>query len=140
MIITTPRRHKSSENTQDIFITSRQKLLLAKDMMRDENSFMSAEYGYFDENFKKMKSFVTLTARVYHPLLCKQIVLEKCSVNRRTKKILKFSLAYSIKPTRKCMVTMKSSFQLACALIVSKNFIDLVKMCIIYIKETVKGC
>ena len=108
--------------------------------MRDENSFMSAEYGYFDENFKKMRSFVTLTVRVYHPLLCKQIVLEKCSVNRRTKKILKFSFAYSIKPTRKCMVTMKSSFQLACALIVSKTFIDLVKMCIKYIKETVKGC
>ena len=133
MIIATPRRHKSSENTQDIFITSRQKLLLAKDMMRDENSFMSAEYDYFNENFRKMKSFVTLTARVYHPLLCKQIVLEKCSVNRRTKKILKFSLAYSIKPTKK-------SFQLACALIASKNFIDLVKMCIKYIKETVKGC
>ena len=63
--------YKINENFQYVFKTSRQKLLFAKDMRRDEN----AEYCYFDRNFKKVNSFVTLTASAYHPLLRKQIVL-----------------------------------------------------------------
>ena len=77
---------------------------------------MNAEYYYFDGNFKKVKSSVTLTASVYHSLLRKQLVLASCNASRKTNKTSKFSGAYSIKPTRKCMVTMKSSSQLAGAM------------------------
>ena len=88
--------------------------------MKDENSFMSAEYCYFDGNFKKMKSFVTLTASVY--IASQTGSFGKiCSVSRKTKKILKFPLAYLIKPTRKCMVMMKSSSQLTGALTWDQN-------------------
>ena len=67
--------YEINENSQYVFKTSRQKLLLAKDIKRDGNSFMNAGYYYFDGNFKKVKSFVILTASVYHSLLCKQVVL-----------------------------------------------------------------
>ena len=61
--------YEINENYQYLFKTSRQKL------RRDGNSFMNAEYCYFDRNFKKVKSYVTLTASVYHSMLRKQVVL-----------------------------------------------------------------
>ena len=67
--------YEINENFQYLFKTSRQKLLLAKDMTRDGNSFMNAEYCYFHGTFKKVKFFVTLTASVYYSLLHKQVVL-----------------------------------------------------------------
>ena len=67
--------YEINENSPYIFKTSRQKLLLAKEIKRDGNSFMNAAYCYFDGNFKKVKSFVTLAASVYHSLLRKQVVL-----------------------------------------------------------------
>ena len=51
----------------------KKKLAFAKDMKRDGNSFMKEEYCYFDGNFKRVKSSVSLCASVYHPLLCEQI-------------------------------------------------------------------
>ena len=47
----------------------------AKSMHRNNNTYMSSEYCFFDGNHKRVKHYVTLTARAYHPLLCKQVVL-----------------------------------------------------------------
>ena len=67
--------YEINENLQYVFKTSKQKHLLAKEMKRDGNSYMNAEYCYFDGNFKRVKHFVSLTASVYQPLLCKQVTL-----------------------------------------------------------------
>ena len=54
-------------------------------MRRDGKSFMNAEYYYLDENFKKVKSSVTLTANVYHSLLRKQVVLASMQCKQEDK-------------------------------------------------------
>ena len=46
--------YEINENSQYVFKTSRQKLLSAKDMRKNRNSFMNAEYCYFDEILKML--------------------------------------------------------------------------------------
>ena len=64
-----------SESAQYVFKTSRTKLQMAHDMKSEGTHFLNTEYCYFDGNYKRVKSFVTLTASVYHPLLEKQVPL-----------------------------------------------------------------
>ena len=85
-------------------------------MRRDRNSFINAEYCYFDENFKRVKSFVMSTASIYHCPFTNRYFWQVYSVSNKTKKTSKFSGVYSLKPTTKCMVMRKSSSQLAGAL------------------------
>ena len=84
--------YEINENSQYVFKTSRQKLSLAKDT-RNGNSLIDAKHCYFNRNFKNVKSFVTLPASAYHPLLYKQVVLASIQCNQE-------------KPTRKCMIKM----------------------------------
>ena len=48
---------------------------IAQRMDEGNSHFLHDEYCHFDGNHKRVKSFVTLTARVYHPLLKKQMIL-----------------------------------------------------------------
>ena len=84
--------YEINENSQYVFKTSRQKLSLAKDT-KNGNSLIDAKHCYFNRNFKNVKSFVTLPASAYHPLLYKQVVLASIQCNQE-------------KPTRKCMIKM----------------------------------
>ena len=64
-----------SANKEFIFKTSTEQMKIAARMNTDGEHFMSKEFCHFDGNHKRVKSYVTLTASVYHPLLRKQIVL-----------------------------------------------------------------
>ena len=54
-------------------------------MRVEGNSFMNAEYCFFDGNFKKVKSFVTLTASFYHSLLSKLVALANMQCKQKNK-------------------------------------------------------
>ena len=57
------------ENEQIVFKTLRSKMLIANEMD------LSNEYCFFDGKVKRCKNFVALTARLYHPMLQKQLPL-----------------------------------------------------------------
>ena len=67
--------YEINENSQYVFKTSLEKMKFTKSMLRNNNTYMSLEYCFFDGNHKRVKHYVTLTAGAYHPLLCKQVVL-----------------------------------------------------------------
>ena len=62
-------------NEQYVFKTSTAQMKIALEMDEEGDHFMHNEYCHFDGNHKRVKTFVTLTASVYHLLLKKQIVL-----------------------------------------------------------------
>ena len=64
-----------NENEQYVFKTSTAQMKIALQMDEEGDHFMYNEYCHFDGNHKRVKTFVTLTASVYHLLLKKQIVL-----------------------------------------------------------------
>ena len=48
---------------------------LAREMQLNSINCMNEEFCFFDGNHKRVKSFVTLTASTYDPLLQKQVAL-----------------------------------------------------------------
>ena len=48
---------------------------MAANMSKTGDHFLSTEFCFFDGKRKRCKGFVTQTASLYHPLLCKQIPL-----------------------------------------------------------------
>ena len=62
-------------NEQYVIKTSTAQMKIALEMDEEGDHFMHNEYCHFDGNHKRVKTFVTLTASVYHLLLKKQIVL-----------------------------------------------------------------
>ena len=117
------------------------KLLLVKGMRRDGNSFMNAEYYYLNGNFKKVKSFATLTASVYHSLLRKQVVLASMQCNQEGKENIEI-FWHILNITYKEMHGDDEKFFPAgwCTDMPSGNFIGLVKIYDEDILETVKRC
>ena len=63
------------ENNQTIFKTSQEKMMIAMKLDCDSNSYLSNEFCCFDGMVNRTKSFTTLTASIYNPLLQKQIPL-----------------------------------------------------------------
>ena len=57
-----------------VFKTSAKKLEIAKQMLKIDH-FMAKEYCFFDGKVNRAREYVTLTASVYHPVLCKQVSL-----------------------------------------------------------------
>lgn len=64
-----------NENEQFVFKTSTSQMKIAMEMDEGGNHYLNEEYCHFDGNHKRVKTFVTITASVYHPLLRKQVVL-----------------------------------------------------------------
>ena len=56
--------HVINENEQYTFKTSSTQMKIACSMDTDGDHFMHEEYCHFDENHKRVKAFVTLTASV----------------------------------------------------------------------------
>jgi hypothetical protein len=56
-----------------VFKTSTEKLKIAVAMDRSSNGFLNEEFCFVDGKHNRCRSFITLTASVYHPLLQKQI-------------------------------------------------------------------
>ena len=67
--------YEINENSQYVFKTSLEKMKFPKSMHRNNNTYMSSEYCFFDGNHKRVKHYVTLTASAYDSLLCKQVIL-----------------------------------------------------------------
>ena len=61
------------ENEQYVFKSSEGKMKMAQ-QMANASHYLHDEFCHFDGNHKRVKGFVTLTARVYYPLLKKQEV------------------------------------------------------------------
>ena len=61
--------------TANTFQDTAKKMIFTQSMHRNNNTYMSSGYYFFDSNHKRVKHCVTLTASAYHPLLCKQVVL-----------------------------------------------------------------
>ena len=68
-------RRGNPDQPSYVFKTSLLKLDEALNMDCDGDHFMNSKFYFFDGKRKRCRSFVTLTASVYHPLLRKQITL-----------------------------------------------------------------
>ena len=66
---------KVDENHQYVFKTLSTQMKFASEMNCCDDHFLHDEYCFFDGNHKRVRDYVTLTARFYHPLLQKQVVL-----------------------------------------------------------------
>ena len=64
-----------NRNEQYVFKTPTAQMKIALEMDEEGDHFMHNEYCHFDGKHKRGKTFVTLTASVYHLLLKKQSVL-----------------------------------------------------------------
>ena len=104
--------YEINENSQYVFKTSLEKMKFAKSMHRNNNTYMSSEYCFFDGNHKRVKHYVTLTANAYHPLLCKQVVLATMQCKQEDKKILKYFGEFLIKHIRKQTAKLTRNFTL----------------------------
>ena len=67
--------YKISIVEENIFKTSKKKLLLANDMDSRSSHYLNNEFCYFDGKVGRVKDLITLTASVYHTLLKGQITL-----------------------------------------------------------------
>ena len=67
--------HNINDSQQSIFKTSTSEMKFALEVDFEGDHFLKDEYCHLDGNHKRVREFVTLTARVYHPLLRKQLVL-----------------------------------------------------------------
>ena len=133
--------YEINENLQYVFKTSKQKLLLAKEMKRDGNSYMNAEYCYFDGNFKRVKHFVSLTASVYHPLLCKQVTLATMECKHEDKDNIEIFWRVLNKAYKEVNGGDEKFLPVGwCTDMASGNFIGLVRIYGEDVLDTVKGC
>ena len=71
---------------QYVFKTSTAQMKIALEVDGEVDHFMHIEYCHFDGNHKRVKTFVTLTASVYHLLLKKQIVLATMNCKHKDSK------------------------------------------------------
>ena len=103
---------------------------------------MKWKWKFINGNFKKVKSFATLTVSVYHSLLRKQVVLASMQCKQEDK-VFFIEIFWPIfnKAYKEMHGGDKKFFPAGwCTDMASGNFIDLVKMYGEDILETVKGC
>ena len=67
--------HNINVSQQSIFKTSTSQMKIALEMDFEGDHFLKDEYCHFDDNHKRVREFVALTANIYHPLLRKQLAL-----------------------------------------------------------------
>lgn len=68
-------KRANPERPSFVFKSSTEKAELAMSMNREKDDLLSDEFCFFDGKHNRCHGFITLTASVYHPLLCKQIPL-----------------------------------------------------------------
>ena len=114
---------------------------MVKDRRRDGNSFMKWKWKFINGNFKKVKSFATLTVSVYHSLLRKQVVLASMQCKQEDKENIEIFWCIFNKASKEMHGDDEKFFPAGwCTDMASGNFIGLVKTYDEDILETVKRC
>ena len=134
--------YEINENSQYVFKTSLEKMKFPKSMHRNNNTYMSSEYCFFDGNHTRVKNYVTLTATAYHPLLCKQAVLVTMQSKQEDKENIEIFWGAFNKAYKEANNEVTEKFHPSgwCTDMTSCNFIGLVKIYGEDVLQYIKGC